>query len=109
MTKSKTAEVHRLEHVQRDRGYRFVDRDPDMLWICNRITATGMSIQEIIDRVNKETKSVVSLGHSTIANWMNGKTKRPQNYTLTWVAYALGVRREWVDIDAPPAKPAKRR
>ena len=66
--------------------------------------ASGLSVQELADRINSQTKSVANVGHSTIYNWMNGKTKRPQNYTLTWVAYALGVRREWVEIS--PARPS---
>ena len=33
---------------------------------------------------------------STMSNWFNGKTKRPQNATLEAAGRALGMKRVWV-------------
>lgn len=87
--------VRRLEHVTRDRGYRFVDRDPAMVELCNLITDSGMSIPDIVEAVAKATSGTYKVSATTIANWQNGTTRRPQNYTLNWVAHALGYERKW--------------
>jgi IS30 family transposase len=94
MTKH-TATVHKLSHVRRDRGYRFTERDPDMVWLCNIISNSEMSVGDIVDSVSRTTKGIIRVSPNTIYNWLNGKTKKPQNYTLTWVGHALGYERGW--------------
>lgn len=90
-----TTEPRHLEHLNRDRGYRFVDRDPILEEITTMITDSGLSVSDIIGRI-EEISDTATVSYSTIANWLSGKTKRPQNYTVTWVALALGYERRFV-------------
>lgn len=94
----KKSNVVNINHLQRDRGYRWKNRDPDMEWLCNEITKSGKSIGDIIDDVLDASNNQVAISYSCIANWMNGKTRRPQNHTLTWVSYALGFERKWTKL-----------
>lgn len=89
-----TDNTHNLGHLDRDRGYRFTDRDPVLEEVTTMITDSGLSISDIIERI-EQLSDTVTVSYSTIANWLSGKTKRPQNYTVTWVAHALGYRRAW--------------
>jgi hypothetical protein len=98
MAKAKVTNVHRLEFLHRDRGYRFQDRDPQMIELCDLIDKSGMSVSQIIQTVVKATGGAYRVGRSTIDNWLNGKTRRPQNMTLSWVAYAIGYERRWIKI-----------
>jgi hypothetical protein len=93
---SPSTSVRNLTHITRDRGYRFVERDADLEWVCNAITDSNLSIEEIVSRISRISHSGASVSPTTLNNWMMGKTKRPQNYTLTWVAKALGYKREWI-------------
>lgn len=81
------AQVRRLEHVNRDRGYRFTadGRDPITDLVTRVITDSGLSLKAI------ETRSGVCA--STLGKWQNGKTKRPQNATIEMVLRQLGYRR----------------
>lgn len=79
-----------ITHLHRDRGYRFVDRDPVMQQVTDAVTASGRSLAWISQR------SGVSEG--TLSNWMNGTTRRPQNLTVTFVMQALGFRHVFVDL-----------
>ena len=88
-----------LTRVERDTGYRFVERDPDMEWICNAITESRLKPSEVIGLVYESTNHQLMLHYKTVDNWLNGKTKRPQNYTLTAVARALGYDRVWTKIN----------
>lgn len=90
--------VIRLAHLHRDRGYRFADRDPDMEFICNAISRSGRSVYEICGEVSSLSKNTAHISGTTVSNWLNGKTRRPQNFTLTWVAYAIGYERDWKRI-----------
>lgn len=90
--------ANKLVYLHRDRGYRFVDRDPDMEWICNVIEKSGLSIGDVIERVLDVSNNQVNVSYGTIANWLNGTTYRPQNFTLTWVSHAMGYRREWTKL-----------
>jgi hypothetical protein len=92
---AKTATVHRLEHLHRDRGYRHTDRDPDMEWICNIITQSGKDIGDVIESVLDVSGNQVHVSYSMIAKWMNGKTKKPRNFSITWVSRGLGYERKW--------------
>ena len=89
-----------LAHEKRDRGYRFTDRDPVLDDITRLITDSGLSIGDLIERVLDASNNQVRLSYATIANWLSGKTRRPQNFTVTWVAFALGYERKFVRVIA---------
>ncbi len=91
-----TTKPRNLAHVKRDRGYRFTDRDPVLDEITRLITDSGLSIEAIVERVTKLSRGGATLAASTLRNWMNGKTRRPQNLTVTWTAFALGYERKFV-------------
>ena|SRR5215467_1327123 len=98
MTKSSKkigSNVHKLQFLHRDRGYRFQDRDPQMVELCSLIHASKMDVMEICRAVSRASRGAYHIGNSTIYNWLNGKTRRPQNQTLTWVGFALGYERKW--------------
>lgn len=88
---------HNLNFLDRDRGYRFQDRDPDMEFICNIIEKQEIAIGDIIDAVLDLSNNTVDISYGTILRWLNGKTRKPTNYYLTWVARALGVERSFVE------------
>lgn len=91
---------NRLSHINRDRGYRFNDQDPKLIELCTIITRSGLDIGDILERILDVSKNSVHISYSTIANWQSGKTRRPQNWTMDWVAYALGYERGiWSPID----------
>lgn len=92
------AQIHNLSHVRRDRGYRFTDRDPDMEYISNLVTRSELSVTGICEKVARISGGAYRISEATINNWMNGKTKRPQNFTLSWVAHALGYERRWTKL-----------
>lgn len=87
---SSTPRPNNLSHVHRDRGYRFVDRDPVMQQVTEAITSCGRSLAWV------SARSGVSVG--TLQNWMNGSTRRPQNLTVTFVMRALGFEHKFVNI-----------
>jgi hypothetical protein len=89
------ARPHNLAFLNRDRGYRFAERDPDMVELCNIISASELSVADICERVGQATKWAYTPAPGTVYNWLNGKTKRPTNHALTWVGWALGYRRSW--------------
>jgi IS30 family transposase len=98
------ATVHKLpptnlEIARRLKNYRFEDDvDPAMQELCDMIVQSGLSVQDIVKRVQSTSGGQVRVAHSTIDNWLSGKTRRPQNFTLTWVGYALGYVREWKKV-----------
>lgn len=77
-----------LAHVARDRGYRFRDRDPVLVRVTEIITNSGVSLKAL------EVKSGVCA--ATVAKWLNGTTRRPQNATIDMVLRHLGWRRDFV-------------
>jgi hypothetical protein len=79
------AAARNLTHLHRDRGYRFVDRDPVLDEVCRLITDSGLSSQTIAMRSGVSAQ--------TINSWLGGRTKRPQNLTVDHVLLALGYRR----------------
>jgi hypothetical protein len=93
-----TPRANNLHHIHRDRGYRFADHDEDLIFIANLISKSGKSAAEIARDVAKLSYGVYIPSPSTLDNWLNGKTKKPQNFTLTWVAAALGFERKWRKI-----------
>lgn len=71
------------------------DRDPDLEEICHMIDSQGLLPGDVVKRVYDITNGVVNLHYKTIEKWLNGKTKKPLNYTLNWVGIALGFERRW--------------
>ena len=97
-TRKNAPKAHNLVYLNRDRGYRFVDRDPQMVELCGLISMSEMSVGEIIERIYEATGGAYSVSKSTINSWLNGKVNRPQNFGMTWVAFALGYERKWTKI-----------
>jgi|SRR5215467_7925891 len=94
----KRPKAHNLAYLHRDRGYRFEDRDPKMIELCDLIYASELSVYEICNAVSKATSGAYRVSDSCVGNWLNGKTKRPQSYTMDWVGFALGYERKWTKI-----------
>lgn len=51
-----------------------------------------------LTRLKKEPRQPVTGRVSFGSNWLAGDVRRPQNYTLSWVARALGYERRFVRI-----------
>jgi hypothetical protein len=79
----------------KDTGYRWVDRDPVMEQICDIINQSGMSIHEICKQVSSISHGHANVSWNTIDNWLNGKTRKPSNWCVDWVAAACGYERIW--------------
>lgn len=90
--------IRNLRHVARDTGYRFVEQDSKMVELCAIITDSGKEVAAITDDVHKKSRGVCSISRTTINNWLNGTTRRPQNFTMDWVGFALGYERKWTKI-----------
>ena len=89
---------HNLAYLHRDRGYRFEERDPKMIELCDLIHQSEMSVYAIANKVSQTTGGAYRVSDTTIDNWLNGKTRRPQSYTMDWVGFALGYERKWTKI-----------
>lgn len=85
MAKSTHQAPRRLEHLHRDRGYRWTDRDPVLEDLTRLITDSGHAITWVSERSG--------VSQTTISNWLSGKTKQPRNITVDAVLHALGFRR----------------
>jgi hypothetical protein len=76
-------------------GYNWLDKDPDMDLIVGLIGESGLSPEDI----EHETEA---LGHKvsryTIMGWLYKSVRRPQNYTMTIVALALGYSKTWAPM-----------
>lgn len=96
---SNNTQPNNLKHLSRDKGYRWKDADPDLIWIREKITLSGYSVNDILERVLDISNNSEWLSYSTINNIMSGKTRRPQNRTINLVARALGFERKWVSKD----------
>ena len=86
MRRSTPTLVRNLNHLYRDRGYRFNDPDPILEFIRADITDSGWPIEYISERSG--------VSQATLYNWMNGKTKTPRNSTVEAVLVALGWERQ---------------
>jgi hypothetical protein len=95
--KSPKPKPHNLLYLHRDRGYRFKDRDPVLEEICDIISKSGLSGFEI-SQLTASKAGGFKVAPSTITKWLDGTTKKPQNFTVTWVGYVLGWRRGWTKI-----------
>jgi hypothetical protein len=73
-------------------GYQFVDKDPDMDIMMAHINASRMTPEQIEAATIKIGRKV---SRHCIVGWMFGGVKRPQNYTMTSVAMAIGIERQW--------------
>ena len=94
--KSSVAKPHKLSLITKDRGYRFTDRDPDLEFVCNAITASQLTTAQLSSAVNKISSGAANVHSTTIDYWLSGRTRRPQNFTITWVMQALGYKRNWI-------------
>ena len=76
-------------------SYNWIDKDPDMDLIVGLIGESGLSPEEIEHATEK-------LGHKvsryTIMGWLYKSVRRPQNYTMTIVALALGYTKTWAPL-----------
>lgn len=78
---------------------RAVNIDDDLKFIVKEIKRRRLSINEILELVLDVTDNKVYLSYSTIKNWLDGQTRRPQNHTLKHVALALGFSRDWQKVE----------
>lgn len=72
--------------------YSWIDKDPEMDFICSIIEQSGMTLEQI----EKESEK---LGHRvsryTMLGWLYKGVKRPQNCTVSMVAAVCGYERPW--------------
>jgi hypothetical protein len=92
-----TARVIDFNSKLRDKGYRFKDRDPVMDDVCRMITDSGLSLKAISD-LTAGVGSWARVVPGTMKRWLDGRTRKPQNFTVTWVAYVLGFERKWIRV-----------
>lgn len=70
------------------RNYRFMDKDP----IVDALRTIVKSDEHL---TNGRCSSITGVAATTLDNWFDGPTRKPQNATATQVAAALGyVRRD---------------
>jgi len=65
------------------KSYNFTDKDPSIDWV-----------HSLMDRTNMTPKKIQEDGGptaTTVYNWINGKTKRPQFCTVAAATLACGV------------------
>jgi hypothetical protein len=98
VTATRKTKVNNVVFINRDRGYRFQDRDPAMEELCDLIHKSGLTVSQIVEETYKATHGVYAVSPGTISHWLAGKTVRPQNFTMTWVGFALGYQRKWTKI-----------
>lgn len=90
--------------------YQWLDRDPDMDLIVGLIGESGLSPEDI----ENETAALGwKISRYTIIGWLYGSVRRPQNYTMTVVAMALGWTKTWGPVSqssktSPQPKTEKR-
>lgn len=70
--------------------------DPDVEYLSAALARSGRTDKQVAAAVGAARHSKMS--PSTVAALRNLATRRPQNYTLLWVGYALGLRRAWVPV-----------
>jgi transcriptional regulator with XRE-family HTH domain len=69
------------------RSYNFVDKDPIIDELRNIQKREGLSYNEI--------KWLSGVSTTTLYNWFEGSTKRPQNASIEAFARSLGYRRKF--------------
>jgi transcriptional regulator with XRE-family HTH domain len=70
------------------KSYNFVDKDPVIDWM--RGIVKGMKYSEIMARSG--------VSSSTLHNWFEGNTKRPQYATVMAVTRALGYKQTFIEM-----------
>jgi len=85
-------------------AYSWIDKDPDMDLIVGLLGESGLSPEDVEHETTK-------LGHKvsryTIMGWLYGSVRRPQNYTMTIVAMALGYVKTWGPASGARASEAR--
>jgi hypothetical protein len=79
--------------IKQDTGYRWVGADPVLDEVRAIMRDSNLSVEEIIGKVLEASNDQVRMSPSTLTHWLDGHTRRPQNFTLSWVLYALGYHR----------------
>jgi DNA-binding phage protein len=77
-------------------SYNFVDKDPIIDKVRTLVNREGKSYREI-----SEASGVTT---STMYNWFDGKTRRPQYATVMAVVHALGYRSVFVKRGAKTSR-----
>lgn len=72
------------------------DVDPEVEQLAALLQHSGMTDDQIAEKVGKARGSKMS--PETVRGVRELITKRPQNFTLSWVGWAIGKRRVWQDI-----------
>ena len=70
------------------KSYNFVDKDPVIDKVRGMVKAEGLKYSEI--------SALSGVSHTTMHNWFEGTTKRPQYATVMAVVHALGYRTTFV-------------
>lgn len=83
------------------KSYSFRDKDPVIDTMRTMIADEKVSYAEVAEQSG--------VSHTTLHNWFNGKTKRPQYATVMAVAGSLGYRVEWVNANASKVIKLKRK
>ena len=67
--------------------------DPDVEYLSAALHRSRLS-NEIIAQIVGHARHA-KMSPSTVAALRDLRTRRPTNHTLTWIAFALGLRRKW--------------
>jgi hypothetical protein len=70
-----------------------VDVDPEVEQLAALIQRSGLSDSAIALKVGR--KRILGMAPETVRNVRELAVRRPQNYTLQWIGWALGFRRVW--------------
>ena len=70
------------------RSYNFVDKDPVIDKVRTIVKDEGLS--------NSEIHTISGVSATTLHNWFEGETRRPQYATVAAVTGSLGYRQEFV-------------
>lgn len=70
------------------RSYNFVDKDPVIDRIRTIVEDEGLSYGEI--------HIISGVSATTLTNWFDGETRRPQYATIAAVTHSLGYKQEFV-------------
>ena len=74
--------------------YRFKGQDPAI----NQVKTMFLEADMKMAHLSRDSR----VSTSTMRNWFNGTTMRPQNATIEAAGRALGFQREWVQTVAKP-------
>lgn len=70
------------------RSYSFVDKDPVIDRIRTIVHDEGLSYQDV--------HIISGVSSSTLSNWFEGETRRPQYATVAAVTYSMGYKADFV-------------